>query len=85
MLELIRNIFSLTFKNFTTNLPMRYSLKKKRILSLSLSLDNYQKLNPDHIRGFLSQKYNHHHISLLKVELFNVPFINHHNLFSLQE
>lgn len=44
MLELIRNIFSLTFKNFTT-LPMRYSLKKKEF-SLSLSLDNYQKLNP---------------------------------------
>lgn len=29
----------------------------------------------DHIQGFLPEKYNHHHISLLRVELFNVPFI----------
>lgn len=69
------NTIFLKFKNFTI-LPMRYFFKKKKN-SLSLSLNNCQKLNPigSHPRLSLPEKYNHHHISLLRVELFNVPFI----------
>ena len=66
----INTIFSKTLQSFQF-------FKKKKEFSLSLSLNNCQKLNPigSHPRLSLPEKYNHHHISLLRVELFNVPFI----------